>query len=481
MHNSSTQRGLRDWQEVLGLLAVPCVPAILVLAVTSEAARLSAVATFANVAGGVLLLLATVMGYLTWRTTPDPRSGWVVAVLALVTSKVLADAGSSTSPELIASADFRATSITVGALTAALGVAMAWKGLRHRNASMPDPILLGVTLGMVLMLVRLGLTVISLGPPPPAVVTTLAVLSVAGYAGIGALVSVNPQLPHWAQWRLVATMLLVGAGPLAYLVHEGQAAVDLAVACTRAAAGALWLSASWIMLRESLEVQRARASSLEGAMLEIEETARGTRERLHEVRSTLAGLASASELLTDENLPADVRHRLEKVIRDELARLARLVANAPGRAGLVDLDVTLDTVTQLHRARGHDIQVDVQGGTQVIGEADAVAAALNILVDNAATHAGNGTGRISLACRSADGHVEISVIDDGPGVPEHLRHRMFEWGVRSEGSPGQGIGLTMARRLVDELGGTLTLAPPRELGTEFVIRLPSPQATEEFA
>lgn len=99
------------------------------------------------------------------------------------------------------------------------------------------------------------------------------------------------------------------------------------------------------------------------------------------------------------------------------------------------------------------------------------------LLNNAAkfTHPG---GRIAVAARRHDGWVEVTVEDDGIGVDAADRQRlfdMFEQGATADGdgTPGLGIGLTIARRLVELHGGTIAVQSAGEgLGTTFTVRLP---------
>lgn len=468
--------GLDDWHESLVLLVVSLVPVAMVLALAPEAHVIATVAGVAGLVAGLLLMVASVMFYLRWRTIPDPRQGWVVAALALVTCQVLLNAGFALSPR--PGIDPRSGwPILVGATTTILALALAIAGVRARSARIPNPLVLGVTLGIAAALFRL--VVVPLREPiNDWLVVVLAACVALGHVGIGAAVLANRTLPRWASWRLAATLVLIGIGHVASLGPFDGVTADLVSASARAAAGVLWTSATYVMLRESLESQRVRAAALEGSLLEVEATARGARERLHEVKSTLAGLSSAAQLLNDNTLPDGVRQRLERTIRSELARLERLVTSRTGEPGQVDLDETLDVISELHRARGRVVEWE-PSGAHVLGEPDALAEAVNILLENAATH-GQGPSHIEVeSCDDADGLVQIRVSDHGPGIPEDLRNRVFDWGVGREDSPGQGIGLNLARRLVTEQGGTLTLAEPGDDGSSFVIRLPAVRRSSE--
>jgi CheY-like chemotaxis protein len=97
------------------------------------------------------------------------------------------------------------------------------------------------------------------------------------------------------------------------------------------------------------------------------------------------------------------------------------------------------------------------------------------LLNNAARYSDTG-GRIALSAAVADGAVEIAIVDDGPGIPEDLAVRLFEpfsQGPRTldRQQGGLGLGLALARRLVELHGGSLVLDQTHRPGARFVIRL----------
>ena len=98
---------------------------------------------------------------------------------------------------------------------------------------------------------------------------------------------------------------------------------------------------------------------------------------------------------------------------------------------------------------------------------------INLLVN--AGHAAQPVehGRVSVTTRNGDGHVEIAVEDNGPGVPEELRARVFEpFFTTKQREQGTGMGLAISKRIVDEHGGTLELACEPGRPTRFTVRLP---------
>jgi signal transduction histidine kinase len=102
---------------------------------------------------------------------------------------------------------------------------------------------------------------------------------------------------------------------------------------------------------------------------------------------------------------------------------------------------------------------------------------LHPVIENACRH---GRGEVRVGVTAENGDVTVTVADDGPGVPETDRERIFEPGVRvadGEGdrgarpAGGAGLGLPLARRLARAAGGDVHAEPG--LGGRFTIRLPS--------
>ncbi len=108
---------------------------------------------------------------------------------------------------------------------------------------------------------------------------------------------------------------------------------------------------------------------------------------------------------------------------------------------------------------------------RVDGDALLLEWALEALVKNAMDALKGRAGHIQLTVSDEPDGIALAVADDGPGVPVELGHGVFETGVTTKAG-GWGLGLALARRIVEEgHGGTVTLesAPA---GARFVIRLP---------
>lgn len=99
--------------------------------------------------------------------------------------------------------------------------------------------------------------------------------------------------------------------------------------------------------------------------------------------------------------------------------------------------------------------------------------ALQALLNNAVTALTPQEGTITLAGEKADDrHIEIYVEDTGPGIPDGIRDNLFEPFVSTGLSQGPGLGMAIAKKIVEAHGGTLTFITETGKGTTFTVRLP---------
>jgi signal transduction histidine kinase len=112
----------------------------------------------------------------------------------------------------------------------------------------------------------------------------------------------------------------------------------------------------------------------------------------------------------------------------------------------------------------------------VLGDPSLLARAVGNLLDNAAFHSVAG-GEIRVRAEVVAGAVRVAVEDEGPGIPEHRREKVFERFYRGpevgqRGIPGSGLGLPIARWIAQLHGGTLVLDPPVATRGRFVLEIP---------
>ena len=264
----------------------------------------------------------------------------------------------------------------------------------------------------------------------------------------------------------------------------------LAAAVVTAIALAVWLARRLVRpLGELASQVRARAArdrdriAIAGAPREIDEVARavdrlvtqldGERRRqadsaadlAHAIKGALARIRLALE--HGGEAPA-VAEPARAAARDIDRTIGELLAIARAEAGLAEeprAEVELRTLCERVAAgRGKPVAVTGEHVTAKIAE-PAVTRALAALLDNAEAFARE---RIAIEVRARDGRAEIAVRDDGPGVPEDLRPRLFaRFASRRPG--GTGLGLAYVRAVAEAHGGSATLEPGD--GACFVMRL----------
>ena len=206
----------------------------------------------------------------------------------------------------------------------------------------------------------------------------------------------------------------------------------------------------------------------------------------HELRSPVASIRQHAEVAlrhpetTDLGSLAEVAHaesrRLQKIVEDLLLLSQIDEGTVRLREGPVDLDdLVHEDAARLRAATALRIDTDRVQGARILGDRDRLARLLRNLTDNAAAHA---RGAISLSLRRDDGWILLVVEDDGPGIAEGDRARVFDRFVRLEeartrDSGGSGLGLSIVREIAALHGGTATVTEGSLGGARLEVSLPA--------
>lgn len=210
----------------------------------------------------------------------------------------------------------------------------------------------------------------------------------------------------------------------------------------------------------------------------------------HEMKSPLAAIRGAAELL-DEEMPVKDRKRFLENIRAETARSERLInrllelSAIEGRASLekaeeVDFHAifarAIDQARPLAEIAGVKLEINAPAAVIPIrGDAFILRAAVTNLLENAIDFSPRG-GEIEVDLRTAASQVLLSIRDHGVGVPDYAREKIFErfYSLRhhSAGRKGTGLGLTLVRETAELHGGSITLEPADGGGTLALLALP---------
>nr|WP_231134858.1 ATP-binding protein [Motilibacter deserti] len=172
--------------------------------------------------------------------------------------------------------------------------------------------------------------------------------------------------------------------------------------------------------------------------------------------------------------------RLSQLVQ-ELLDLSRLQSHDPlAQARRVDLDdVVIEAVDLCHTAAdAKKIQLVTGGeaGLHVLGDAPQLVMAVRNLVDNAVSYSPEGT-RVAVTTRRCDSLVELTVTDQGIGIPERDLERIFERfyrvdQARSRSTGGTGLGLSIVKHVANNHGGDVRVWSEEGSGSTFTIRLP---------
>lgn len=426
-----------------------------------------------GVLGGVFVAGAACAAMATWRHRAGSSTGWVVATGALVAAHavVLTLLALRTVPSGDPVGLAVLLAVALAGLPCAAGVLV---GLPRIAPVVDDDVGIGLGLGLV----AVGHLLLQLPDPAPGapqvVVGVVLGVVISTHVVITSVVLRQGSLSRPTAALLAATTVTVGAGLVVHSAGSSGTVVDAVVAVTRAGVGAAWLTLAWVSIRRALEEDRRRLETLQQVLTA---TSRDQRERLHELRSTLAGLVSGSAMIDRPDVPPETRERLWGSVRRELDRMERLLSQQERPATDIDLDEALGLILDLQRLKGRHVELRSNGDV-VRARFDALSEVLNILLDNAVTHGHTARSRVEVVRRD-DRTVDIRVTDFGRGIPQEQRSQIFAWGGRGSDSRGEGIGLSLARRLMTEDGGSLRLADDQHGGSSFVISLPAARRSVE--
>jgi len=224
----------------------------------------------------------------------------------------------------------------------------------------------------------------------------------------------------------------------------------------------------------------------------------------HELKNPLTSLRSAVETLplakSDES-----RNRLLSVIQHDVKRLDRLISDISDASRLdaemqrheaqpVNVAKLLTTVVSVANERHDDgvtVTLNFEGGRPaaftVLGNDSRLGQVIDNLIDNGRSFSSAG-GTVRVTCRRLKNEIEITVDDDGPGVPDEAIEKIFErfYTHRPHQAFGQnsGLGLSISKHIIEAHGGRVRAEnrqrvpaaadeKPLVLGARFTVRLPA--------
>jgi two-component system, OmpR family, sensor kinase len=221
----------------------------------------------------------------------------------------------------------------------------------------------------------------------------------------------------------------------------------------------------------------------------------------HELRTPIFSLGGFVELLEEEDPSPEERDEFVRTMRQQIERLTKLTAD------LLDLS-QLDAGAMVMRARNVDLgalarevirefgaRADLRGSRLELrtperpavahGDPDRLRQIIRILLDNALTHTPEGT-KVTVTTYSVNRRAELTVSDEGSGIPQRVQGRIFERFYTADKAGGSGLGLAIASELAQRMGGRITISSSRRF-TAFTLDLPpaevevNPRPTDALA
>ncbi len=206
----------------------------------------------------------------------------------------------------------------------------------------------------------------------------------------------------------------------------------------------------------------------------------------HELRTPIFSLGGFVELLEEEDPSPEEREEFVRTMRQQIDRLTKLTAD------LLDLS-QLDAGAMVMRARDIDLgalarevtrefgaRADLRGSrlelrtperpALAVGDPDRVRQIIRILLDNALTHTPEGT-KVTVTTYSVNRRAELTVSDEGSGIPQRVQSRIFERFYTADKAGGSGLGLAIASELAQRMEGRITISSSRRF-TAFTLDLP---------
>lgn len=293
-------------------------------------------------------------------------------------------------------------------------------------------------------------------------------------------------------------VLLIGGGITWWMVGRAFAPVDEMVETAEAIADGD-LTRRVPDANPTTELGRLGESlnQMLGNIEESVESEREARERMrvfvadasHELRTPLTAIAGYSELHRRGGLPMpedeerawsriESESRRMKNLVDDLLTLARFGKDLPLRLSEVDLGEVVRNAASDQAASDPErtVIVDVEGPVVVIGDEERLHQVVSSLLSNVSVHTPPGTS-VDVVARPIGDDVEISVIDDGPGIPpdslDHVFDRFYRADPsRSRKSGGSGLGLAIVAAIVTAHGGTVTASSSGQGGAALRVVIP---------
>jgi signal transduction histidine kinase len=250
------------------------------------------------------------------------------------------------------------------------------------------------------------------------------------------------------------------------------------------------LTVAFNRMADALERNRAELES-QNEQLRQSERRKSELVRIvsHELRTPLASVLGFTSVLLDRDVPPDEQRRYLEIINAQSRRLSSLLndfldaerleeGELELSRKLIDIGDVVAEQVQLFEGQSAKHRLDTilpPTALTVDGDPNRLAQVIGNLLSNAIKYSPDG-GTVYVQAEQVDSQVRVSVRDEGLGIPDELQQRVFAKFFRGDadasGIPGTGLGLTIARSVVEAHGGRMNFSSARGKGSVFWLELP---------
>lgn len=209
------------------------------------------------------------------------------------------------------------------------------------------------------------------------------------------------------------------------------------------------------------------------------------RQVAHELRNPLNSIKVHSQYLQLGFAADDPANAYAKIIISEVNRMDKLLTGLRDLSRAQEITLSLGSAEEaivnafglmrpVARCKGVEIKLKLGETPEVLHDSAKIEQVLINLLKNAVEATMAGSHVVMRASTSAQGALNVEVLDDGPGIDPEDAERIFDLFYSTKGKTGEGVGLAICREIVERHRGTIALVPVQGWSTCFRVEIPPP-------
>lgn len=204
---------------------------------------------------------------------------------------------------------------------------------------------------------------------------------------------------------------------------------------------------------------------------------------VHDLRSPINSINGFLELMTEPDASPEERHEYAQIMRTEIQSIMNMITEildfSKGKTSILPRKTSATDVLkrfqpqieQLFRNSGISLKIENKSKKLLYADVEKLTRVFYNISKNA-KEALKNSGNFQFTVYDADSEVVFELKDDGPGIPDEIRGRLFDSFVTSGKESGTGLGLAIVKKIVEEHHGHIELSTAKGQGTTFFIKLP---------